>query len=587
MYYAKEYGCVTTMFKKEVTMKTQHYAVLLLAVLVLLPLASNGQTLNYLRVPPYTVTSAYLNDVIVGDTLPNGTRRDPNVVYVLQRGGLYYVNAIINTQASWQLRITANDSTTTRRPVILLHNVAGGTRPPGNFVNLSSNLTLKNVILSGYDELVPSDLGGLQGGLIATAAQGLTIVIDSCILKSTNGNHIRTDQAARYIKVTNTIFADMGYLGRSNLGAGKGIDLRAGSCDSLILMNNTFVNWQDRIVRHFASTLNIQYMRFEHNTLVNGMSYHGMLSLGKVGRRMIIRDNLLVDAFALGNDSDAVRQAEFTDSGELDRFGKPGRMTWVIANPNDTTSWLIKNNYYNISAAGQSFWDSASILPIVANPPLTKGDPLTYKINSRIGADSLTAFRSATVTLVRTPALMKEMMKWYRRPSAPPDSGAGKTKGVPGWSSRVDFDRKGYQYYRDSLNCSYPTSNAIYTAGTGGYPVGDLNWFPTRYAQWLVDPVSGVSQKGDGIPETFSLNQNYPNPFNPATRISFNLNRSGFTTLTIYNLLGQKVATPVEKVMNAGFYELEFDATNLTTGVYFYRLESGNYSDVKKMMLLK
>jgi hypothetical protein len=568
-------------------MHKQHYSILVLAVLVLLPVFSHAQTLNYLRVAPYTVTSAYLNDVIVGDTLANGTRRDPNVVYVLQRGGLYYVNAIINTQSTWKLRITANDSNTTRRPVILLHNTAGGTRPPGNFVNLSSNFSLKSVILSGYDELVPTDLGGLQGGLIATAAQGLDIVIDSCILKSTNGNHIRTDQAARYIKITNTIFADMGYLGRSNLGAGKGIDLRAGSCDSLILLNNTFVNWQDRIIRHFASSLNIQYMRFEHNTLVNGMSYHGLLSLGKVGRRMIIQNNLLIDAFALGNDSDAVRQAEFTDSGELDRFGLPGRMTWVIANPNDTTNWTIKNNYYNISAAGQSFWDSASVLPIIANPALTKGEPLTYKINSRIGADSLTAFRSATVTLTKVPALMKEMMKWYRRPSAPPDSGAGKTKGVPGWGSRYDYDRKGYVYYRDSLNASYSTSNALYTAATGGYPVGDLNWFPTRYTQWLVDPVSGVSQKGDGIPESFSLKQNYPNPFNPATRISFNLSQSGFTTLAVYNLLGQRVAMPVSETLNAGFYEIDFDASVLPTGVYFYRLDSGKNSDVKKMMLLK
>ncbi len=568
-------------------MHKKHYVVVLLAVLVMLPLISQGQTLNYLRVAPYTVNSRYLNDVIIGDTLANGSRRDTNVVYVLQRGGLYYVNAIINTQSGWQLRITANDSTTTRRPVILLHDAVTGGRPPGNFVNLRSNFTLKSVILSGYDELIPSDLEGLQGGLIATAAQGLRIVIDSCILKSTNGNHIRTDQAPYVLKVTNTIFADMGYLGRSNLGAGKAIDLRAGSCDSLILLNNTFVNWQDRIVRHFASTLNIQYMRFEHNTLVNGMSYHGMLSLGKVGRKIIIRDNLLIDAFALGNDTDAVRQAEFTDSGELDQFGQPGRMTWVIANPNDTTNWLIKNNYYNISAAGQSFWDSASVLPIVANPPLTKGSPLTYKINSRIGADSLTAFQSANVTLQKVPALMVAFMKWYRRPATGPDTGAGKTKGVAGWRAQYDYDRKGYVYYRDSLNCSYPTSNAIYTAGTGGYPVGDLNWFPTRYTAWLVDPVSGVTRNGDGIPESFSLNQNYPNPFNPSTRISFNLPNAGLAKLTVFNILGQKVATPVEQQLEAGFHEMDFDASKLTTGVYFYRLEIGKNAAVKKMMLVK
>jgi hypothetical protein len=449
---------------------------------------------------------------------------------------------------------------------------------------------LKNVILAGYNEQFPGYLTGLQGGLIATAAQGVNIVVDSCILKSTNGNHIRTDQAPRVVKVTNCIFADMGYLGRSNLGAGKGIDLRAGSCDSLIVMNNTFANWQDRIIRHFASTLNINYIRFEHNTLVNGMSYHGLLSLGRVGNRAIIRDNLLVDAFALGHDSDRVRQAEFTDSGEKEAYGPDSlpRMTWVIANPSDVTSWLIQNNYYSISAAGQSFWDSASVLPIVANPPLTSGPPLTYKINSRIGADSTTAFRPATVTLPNKPNLMVAFMKWYRRPlNGVPDSGAAKTKDTGHWKAQYDVDRRGYIYWRDSLNCAYATTNVLYTAGSFGYPVGDLKWFPARYAQWLVDPNVAVGEPTSELPRSFALEQNYPNPFNPATKIEFNLLKTGYTTLTVYNVLGQKVSTPIAENMSAGFHEVSFDASHLTTGVYFYKLQSGNYFDVKKMMVLK
>jgi hypothetical protein len=560
----------------------QCFAVLL-AVLVLLPISSQGQTLNYLRVPPYTVNNIYLNDFIMGDTLSNGTRRDVNVVYVLTRGGLYLSSGIINTQSNWALRITANDSTTTRKPVIFLD----GNPPPGNFANLRSNLWLRNVILGGYNELVPGNLTGLQGGLINTAAQGVDLVIDSCILKTVNGNLIRTDQAPRVLKVTNTTFGDMGYLGRSNLGAGKAIDLRAGSCDSLVLLNNTFVNWQDRIVRHFASTLNIQFIRFEHNTLANGMSYHGLLSLGRVGRRVIIRDNLLIDAFALGNDSDAVRQAEFTDSGELDQWGFP-RMTWVIANPNDTTSWLIKNNYYYISPAGQAFWDSASILPIVANPPLTPGSPLTYKINSRIGTDSLTAFRLANVTLPNIPGLMVNFMKWYRRPAA--SGGAGKTKTTSNWASQYDFDRRGYIYYRDSLNCAYSTSNSLYTAATCGYPVGDLRWFPTRHASWLTDPCVQQAlpvKENPALPTEFDMAQNYPNPFNPSTMITYSVPTQSRVVLEVVNILGQRVETLVDDVKAPGQYEVTFDASRLATGMYLYRLTSPSQTITKKMMLVK
>lgn len=563
-------------------MPKQHYLIVLLAALVLLPLVSQGQPLNYLRIPPYTVNGIYLNAFIMGDTLANGQRRDLNVVYVLTRGGLYLTNAIIETQ-NWQLRITANDSNTTRRPVIFLDNTGSG-RPPGNFVNLRSSLWLRNVIIAGYNELIPSYLTGLQGGLIATAAQGVNIVVDSCILKSVNGNLIRTDQAPRLVKVTNCIFADMGYLGRSNLGAGKGIDLRAGSCDTLIMMHNTFVNWQDRIIRHFASTLNIDYMRFEHNTLVNGMSYHGFLSLGRVGRRMIIRNNLLIDAFALGNDSDAVRQAEFTDSGELDQWGFP-RMTWVIANPNDSTNWTIQKNFYNISAAGQSFWDSASILPIVANPPLTAGSPLTYKINSRIGADSVTAFQNAAVTLPNIPNLMVNFMKWYRRPAA--SGGAGKTKVTTNWAAQFDFDRRGYVYWRDSLNCAYSTSNPLYTAGTFGYPVGDLKWFPTRYAQWLADPNTGVNDPENNVPASFVLAQNYPNPFNPVTNISYSVPRQARVTIEVFDVLGRKVATVVNEMKEAGNHVASFDGAAISSGVYFYRLSAANEVLTRKMMVLK
>lgn len=566
------------------------HLLILVALLCIVGNTSDGQ--NIVRIPPYTQNSLYLNDQIVGDTLPNGQRRDPNAVYVLTRGGLYLSNNIIRN-IGWTVRIRANDSTTTRRPVVQLYPNPTTGLPPGQFVDARGHVWIRNLIISGCYESAPVDTfwHGLQGALFnVSAAGGFNIEIDSCILTNTNGNHIRSDQSPGVLRITNNIFANMGYLGRSNLGAGKAIDVRAGSVDSLIVINNTFVNWQDRIIRHFQSTANIKYLRFDHNTLVNGMSYHGLLSLGRMGSRAYIRNNLLVDAFALGRDTDAVRQAEFTDSGELDPFGFP-RMTWIFSNPNDSTVWSIKNNYYTVSAAGQAFYDSASILPIIANPPLTVGTPLTYHINSRIGSDSLTAFRNQAVTLNNIPRLMVEMMKWYRRPSA--SGGAGKTKATsnftvpPTGPAPFDYDRRRYIYYRDTLDCKYPTTSPLYTAALGGYPVGDLNWWPARKAAWLIDPVSGVAPGAGTEPEAFTLEQNYPNPFNPSTRIAFTLTKAGFATLTVYNILGQKVATLIHQQMPAGEHEVDFDASQLSTGVYFYRLEAGNNAAVRKMMVLK
>ena len=99
--------------------------------------------------------------------------------------------------------------------------------------------------------------------------------------------------------------------------------------------------------------------------------------------------------------------------------------------------------------------------------------------------------------------------------------------------------------------------------------------------------ISDVKEIPNTLPSDYTLEQNYPNPFNPTTNISFSLPESGNVTLKIYNLLGQEVATVVNQFLNAGRFEVTFDATDLPTGIYTYSLSVGNFNSVKKMMLIK
>jgi hypothetical protein len=85
----------------------------------------------------------------------------------------------------------------------------------------------------------------------------------------------------------------------------------------------------------------------------------------------------------------------------------------------------------------------------------------------------------------------------------------------------------------------------------------------------------------------FSIKQNFPNPFNPNTVISYQLPVIGFVTLKVYDILGREVATLVNEEKPAGSYELQFDGSRLTSGIYFYQLKSGNYSETKKMILIR
>ena len=95
-----------------------------------------------------------------------------------------------------------------------------------------------------------------------------------------------------------------------------------------------------------------------------------------------------------------------------------------------------------------------------------------------------------------------------------------------------------------------------------------------------------MDEKGT-ILSTFVLEQNYPNPFNPSTKISWQSPVASQQNLEIYDVLGNKITTLVDDYKPAGRYELEFNAVNLPSGVYFYQLKAGNYIETKKMILIK
>jgi photosystem II stability/assembly factor-like uncharacterized protein len=90
-----------------------------------------------------------------------------------------------------------------------------------------------------------------------------------------------------------------------------------------------------------------------------------------------------------------------------------------------------------------------------------------------------------------------------------------------------------------------------------------------------------------GAPANYELAQNFPNPFNPTTRIKYAVQVDGFVNLSIYNILGEKVADVVNDIQKAGVYEVTFDASNLSSGMYIYRIKVNNFEDVKKMMIMK
>lgn len=145
----------------------------------------------------------------------------------------------------------------------------------------------------------------------------------------------------------------------------------------------------------------------------------------------------------------------------------------------------------------------------------------------------------------------------------------------------------------EDVNESYPVKGGSGLTHPVQYRVTAVDFHPYESlpSNTVVTNVSGALMEkinsGELKPTEFSLDQNYPNPFNPSTKISYSIKEEGLVTLKVYNVLGKEVATLVNENKPAGIYEAEFNASQLPSGLYIYKIQAGGFTDVKKMLLTK
>ncbi len=196
-------------------------------------------------------------------------------------------------------------------------------------------------------------------------------------------------------------------------------------------------------------------------------------------------------------------------------------------------------------------------------------------------------------------------------PSAIPQMGSHWIDSTaPEWHGQVFTKTFLYGYWRGKLYFLEPMFTRAYLQSN---PTDTLvirqplayqraGFYPTRYSltfnatnqtydivlrQFLYRSTTAIVETHREIPVVPYLEQNYPNPFNPNTKIGFSIPVGGFASLRIYDLLGREAATLVNEMFTAGTYEVTFDGSNLASGVYFYKLQAGSYTSVKRMLLLR
>lgn len=122
---------------------------------------------------------------------------------------------------------------------------------------------------------------------------------------------------------------------------------------------------------------------------------------------------------------------------------------------------------------------------------------------------------------------------------------------------------------------------------TADYSGNKNNYSVLTLVRSIGDPVTGKSKEGiKEIPTSFEVEQNYPNPYNTTTNLSFTIGHSLFVSLKVYDMNGREIATLIDEEKQAGYYQVIFDTINLSSGIYFYKLQAGKFVQTKKMILL-
>jgi hypothetical protein len=176
---------------------------------------------------------------------------------------------------------------------------------------------------------------------------------------------------------------------------------------------------------------------------------------------------------------------------------------------------------------------------------------------------------------------------------------ASVTPAPPNGTITLSFHNKSSFSSQDTLT-TYPDSLRLRIRTTGGVTqqsytvnviahgkIGNIEQTPVHLRQISLSVITGIHNYNNEVPDVYYLYQNFPNPFNPQTNIRFDIAKAGHVKVVVYDVTGKQVAELVNGNYNAGKYITDFDARNYSSGIYFYKIETADYVNVKKMILIK
>jgi hypothetical protein len=524
-------------------------------------------------------------------------------VYELKNNGIYSVVNNPVTSSTYKTTIMGQTQTSLKKsqgsaPPIISGSFATGVNTGGG-ININKDLLIKNIDL---------EIGNSSGNNVGWAffnfgGSNMKLQVDNCIMEHTWWVWVGGPPANSSVTFTNDYFVNLtGHTCRRNGGVTDFNAQGVTDQDLLSVQNCTHVNNQG-ILYKFRYGVSIDKVLFNHNTFVN---HSGFVFMNNGDQsNMSVTNNIFVNC-QLQAYSDTLFTA---DAGEVDMDKLPMGLVNLRVDSTFTANgskfYADKNLAYwdpslsNIASTlntnsvnGRTDWVSQMITMNTRTAALFADDANYPHLTNGTWINALPTFTDPD-NLFTT---QLPILKTYSLAAVDVTYGSP----LPSWRQAGNEEAANFIYadWPIPIDLSY-TDASLKTAGLGGFPLGDLNWFPTEYAAWkaqedaelayiqgVLNGTSGVSTTGH-LPQNFQLEQNYPNPFNPSTDINYTIAKAGNVTLKVYNMLGQHVATLVNGFQAANTYKVNFNASGLSSGMYLYELRTGNNVITKKMVLMK
>ena len=552
-----------------------------------------------------------------------------NVIYKLKAGQWYGINAVIENDG-FPLTIIGEVPSSKDSMLAMLQIGSDATGVPfTNMFNIFNNLTLKNIFIVDANE---NDVQS-SGGLI-TLQNPVKVTIDNVVIDplSTNNGIVSAGTVERpsvfftnsqVIRSGQQVNPNDGVLFQSSI-TGDQIN----QWDTLYIENNTFVCTGTWFIANLTTDIYGQdnFVWINHNTFV---IHKSQLYISYYPSQFFFTNNLLFDfntqPYNLGwniyyPDGHAEVGAPQSRLALVNNDTLPGENL-----PSIRKCFVEYNlNYRNPKITEIPSWGFTHTLNFDGVTPLSVAYlmPLYYPKDSGDVNREANMFNSSDFpyfkagnTMSNDPQFtqtkiydLSDSLAVWTLPAAQQHCWGFDPANIlpltqwPKFWWNADDNGLGNPTAWPRFDGTY-TNQSTLTGSIAGLPLGDLNWYPDSKAKWEANketiqahiiatdtnkiPLTGVATDNPKLPTKYSLSQNYPNPFNPSTLVSFSIPQSGYVTLKVYNLLGQEVATLINKEMTVGSHQVMFEASNLASGVYLYRLSSNGVTLTKKMMLMK